>query len=109
MKISISDLIKIANEDKDELSYNRITTSNDVFRFVLAMDIREGKHKVRTTFIYKAYKSWSLKPYPKISFFTYFSSIFRNNRISDDKRYYELNYTAVRLLNKIDNLKIRIK
>lgn len=106
MKISIEDLLKIAESNEETLKEAPQKAINDVHRFILALKIKEGKNSVTGQILYKAYKSWSANPVHIKTFYHLFSEFFPSHPGS--KIYYLLNLTPVELLNKIDNLKLKI-
>jgi hypothetical protein len=107
MKHTIEELLKIAQEGKPGPSGIPTKLENDVQRFILALKIKDGKHKVKNQLLYKAYAEWSAKPFTSHQFHLYFSQFFTSLR-SDTYRYHLLNYRAIELLNKIDNMKVKI-
>jgi hypothetical protein len=106
MKISLEDLIKAAQQSTDEKIIS--TDRSDVERFVLSLNIKEGKHVVKNATVYKAYKEWSAKPMQARSFHVFFAQLFKPYR-DGTYRYHMLNYRPIELLNKVDNKKIKIK
>lgn len=104
MKYSVKDLIKIASTPSTEPKFN---TDNDVERFILSLKIKAGSHAVKNSVIYKAYCAWSSRPLKHRSFHSYFAQFFEQQR-AKTYRYHLLNYRATELLNKIDNMKIKI-
>jgi hypothetical protein len=107
MKYSIKDLIKIASSAVSQPTPN-VDSDTDVERFILALKIKSGQHIVKNNALYKAYKSWSVKPLDKHSFLIYFAQYFPQQRTTT-YRYHLLNYRAIELLNKVDNMKVKIK
>lgn len=106
MKHSIQDLIKIA-EGKSTGTI-KTTLENEVHRFILSLNIKEGKHRVKNAIIFKAYNEWAVRKVTTHKFFAEFSKFFMQDR-TRTCRHYNLNYRPIELLNKIDNMKVKIK
>jgi hypothetical protein len=104
-KVSVEDLLRIVAENK-HVKPTPTPNYNDVHRFVKALNIKEGRHRVTNAVIYKAYKLWSTKPFTRQGFFSRFARYFKP-QIDYKWRHYMLNYRAVELLNKVDNGKVK--
>ncbi len=101
-------LIKVVEANKNAPVRQR--NSNEVHRFINDLDIKAGKNLVIPRMIFKAYLIWTSesRPFTSQKFFPRFSGYFtpHNSRVKGG-RYYLLNYTAVQLLNKVDNGRVR--
>lgn len=99
-KYNLDELLKVAKSGKQDIIFKDISPDIDeATRFVLAFDIRAGKHKVSSKIIYKAYSTWCSDPSPLKSFFKYFAPLFDTHRKSDGT-YYLINYQPAELLNE---------
>lgn len=107
MKLTIEELLKLA-ENSNKLKKNKINAVSDVHRFILAVNIKEGKKRIRKEIVYQAYKMWSAKPLLQKEFIRQFNWFFQLKNVTN-YRAYALNYSAIQLLNKLDNAKIKVK
>jgi len=107
MPIDIKELLRIAEDNKQVLSKKSRKGINDVHTFVLTLNIKKGKNRIRPRIIFQAYKQWSGKPVKQRMFFYDFALLFTEFKSSI--KYYKLNYDPIELLNKVDNLKIKVK
>lgn len=82
---------------------------DEIQRFIMSNDIKEGKFKVKNSLVYKAYKKWSMKPKTNYEFMHAFNEYFTPYVETVHYRYYMLNVRAVELMNRIDNQKIKIR
>jgi len=106
-KLTTEQLLKIAKEEnlvKNNIKHKK--PINDVHRFILSLNIKAGKCDVSYTIAYEAYKMWSYKPLSRRQFLWAFSAFFKTKYRC---YFYKLNYSPIELLNKVDNLKIKIK
>lgn len=107
MSLDLKELLKIAEDNKEVLKKKSKKGINDVHSFILTLNIKQGKYKVRPRMVYEAYKHWSGNPLTQRKFFYSFALLF--TEFLGSRRYYKLNYSPIELLNKIDNLKIKVK
>lgn len=105
IKPSIQDLIKLAKQQ--DVSEAKTSHLAEVERFILALDIKDGKFKVKNVLLYQAYKKWALKPMSRPSFLTLFSKYIIPGR-EEHFRYYFLNYRPIELITTVDKMKIKI-
>lgn len=104
-KYNLDELLKVAKAGKQDIIFKDISPNVDeATRFVIAFDIREGKNKVRSTLIYKAYKTWSPDPTSSTSFLRNFTLLFENKK-SSDGAFYFINYKPAELLNEAAKMK----
>jgi hypothetical protein len=102
MKLTNEELLKIALSEKVPLKTK--FSGNEVFRFIDAIGIKDGKREVKPRFIYQAYKAWSAKPLLLKDFINEFNKVFTANG-NYNTRCYSLNLRPLELLNKVDKLK----
>lgn len=102
--VTINKLLELAKVPTNEKARE---TLDEVQRFVLAVGLKEGKHVIDCTMIYKAFSMWRSRPTKtSISFFTSFGRFFKGKR-TGTHRYYLLNLRPLELLNRVDNMKIK--
>lgn len=97
----LEDLLRIAKSDKP--STLEVSNIDDVEKFVRELKIRPGKNRIKTSMLFKAYVSWSAKPYEYMDFLHKFCIFFPKSKDNSHR----LNFHPVQLLNKVDNLKVK--
>lgn len=103
-EFTLEELLKVAKEH----STTKIQAVDDIHRFILTFKLKDGQHRVKTKFLYKAYKLWSVAPKSYKEFCLTFTGYFETHTYKGESTYL-LNVRPVELMNKADNTKIRIK
>src|SRR5690242_5060880 len=99
MKVSINDLLKIAEQETPLEPSSSLR--NDVLQFINIFKIKEGKHKVINSIVFKAYKMWLGGRPGAMKFYNTFSKyIPPHGHPSGRNKHYMLNYRPIELLNK---------
>lgn len=105
-KINITELIRIARENKDKLYNKNISENlNEATKFTLAFGITQGKNKIYADIVYKTYEKWSLNAINKLQFFKQFCELFESKQ-EGSKRFFCLNYKPAELLNEVERMKV---
>lgn len=104
-RLTTEQLLRIVSENK-EVKPDRYAHTNDVHRFIAALNIKPGKHEITQKLLYKSYRLWSDKPKTQKAFTMRFSTYFLFH-IEGRHRFYKLNYRPIELMNKVDNGKVR--
>lgn len=105
-KLNISELIRIAKENKDKIFNTDVSKDLDeATKFSLVFKIKAGGNKVLSTTIYKAYTTWAVRPQPRTKFLEDFASLFEKGQGSN-ARFYMLNYKPAQLVNEATRRKI---
>lgn len=104
---SIRELIKLAKDGllPGELPKSDINENFDeAQRFVLAFNIKIGKHKVTPGLLYNAYCKWTIQKISKREFCMKFKLLFEQKRDSKNN-YYLLNYKPMELVKVAEELR----
>lgn len=108
-KFTTEELIALAEQNSKELQKkDEQTFLDDVHRFVLSMRIKEGTFEIKNTLMHQAYLYWG----GKIKGSRQFSGSLRRFLSNKNTRRgwcFMTNMTSVKLLNRIDKLKIGLK
>lgn len=106
-KKSIDKLIEIAKaghkdlpaiEDDETGAY--FDYLNEAEKFKEVFQLKEGNHKVYSTALYAAYKSWAEEPAKAKSFGMLFSKIFQGTTGAKNRVYYMLNKSPGMIMKK---------
>jgi hypothetical protein len=105
-KIKLEELIRIAKENKDKI-YNTNIADNldDVAKFILTFNIKDGKNKVPSNIVYQAYCNWTSRPKSNHAFLLAFTKCFSKKKTTS-KVIYLLNYKPMQLINEVERRKI---
>ena len=105
MKYSLEELNRIADENADQLKSLPKDNKhyNDVIKFAMNLNLKAGKHKVKSGIVYKAYGVWSDKPLKKLAFLDCFNEIFEF-----EAPFYNLNLRPLELLNKAEQHRVKL-
>lgn len=99
-KVSVEDLLKFAQSEKEDSSTPEISTESDnVLSFLMAFQIKPGKDKVTGRLFYELYKKWATDPVSKVAFSLKFNMYIAPD---NDARYYSVDRSGFKIGQEVE-------